>query len=88
MQRADTRPAPTNANARTLGDIICAFKSLTTNEYIQGVKLQKLPSFEKSIWQRNYYEHIIRDDDDLDRIREYILNNPINWETDELYASG
>ena len=34
------------------------------------------------VWQRNYWEHIIRDDDDLFRIREYIHNNPVQWETD------
>ena len=34
-------------------------------------------------WQRNYYEHIIRDEDDLNRIRQYILNNPMNWGDDE-----
>jgi REP element-mobilizing transposase RayT len=88
--RADTRPAPTDANEKTLGDIICAFKSLTANEYIRNVKSGKLPPFEKFVWQRNYYEHVIRDDDDLDRIREYIIDNPINWEIDELHdrASG
>jgi len=35
-----------------------------------------------SVWQRNYYEHIIRDDESLDRIREYIANNPRQWELD------
>jgi REP element-mobilizing transposase RayT len=35
-----------------------------------------------SVWQRSYYEHIIRDDTDLTRIREYINNNPANWKTD------
>lgn len=83
--RADTRPAPTGANAG-LGDIICAFKSLTTNEYIRNVKSGKFPPFEKSMWQRNYWEHIIRNEEDLDRIREYIINNPLNWELDELYS--
>ena len=34
------------------------------------------------VWQRNYWEHIIRDEDDLSRIREYIRNNPAQWETD------
>jgi len=82
--RADTRPAPTGVNAG-LGEIICAFKSLTTNDYIRNVKCGKFPKFEKSIWQRNYWEHIIRDDDDLNRVREYIINNPLNWELDELY---
>ena len=85
--RADTRPAPTNQNAdaKTLGDIICGFKSLTANEYIQNVKTGKFPPFEKSLWQRNYWEHIVRDDDDLNRIREYVIDNPINWKIDELF---
>jgi putative transposase len=34
-------------------------------------------------WQRNYYEHIVRDDDELARIREYIRNNPFDWDSDE-----
>jgi putative transposase len=34
------------------------------------------------VWQRNYYEHIIRDMDELSRIREYIRTNPIRWEMD------
>jgi REP element-mobilizing transposase RayT len=34
------------------------------------------------VWQRNYYEHIIRNEDELNRIREYILNNPLKWEFD------
>jgi REP element-mobilizing transposase RayT len=35
------------------------------------------------IWQRNYYEHIIRDEIDLSRVRKYIINNPVHWERDE-----
>ena len=35
------------------------------------------------LWQRNYYEHIIRTEDELNCIRQYILNNPFTWETDE-----
>jgi hypothetical protein len=34
------------------------------------------------VWQRNYYEHIIRNDDSLNRIREYIVGNPAQWESD------
>jgi len=37
----------------------------------------------KRVWQRNYYEHVIRDEADLNRIREYIINNPANWYDDE-----
>lgn len=35
-----------------------------------------------SVWQRNYFEHIIRDDKDLDNVREYIINNPLKWRDD------
>lgn len=35
------------------------------------------------MWQRNYYEHVIRKNEDLNRVRQYIIDNPKNWETDE-----
>ncbi len=56
---------------------------MTTNEYIIGVKQHGWPSFPGKLWQRNYYEHIIRNEDELNRIRQYICDNPLNWETDE-----
>jgi REP element-mobilizing transposase RayT len=65
-----------------LGDVVGAFKSLSTNAYIRGVRELGWPPFDKRLWQRNYYEHIVRNEDDLNRIREYIENNPANWETD------
>jgi REP element-mobilizing transposase RayT len=34
------------------------------------------------VWQRNYYEHVIRNDDDLQQVREYIVANPLQWKTD------
>ncbi|HBK33958.1 TPA: hypothetical protein DEP34_02185 [Candidatus Uhrbacteria bacterium] len=66
----DTRSTP------TLGDIIRVFKSMTTVEYIVGVKKQNWPSFSCRLWQRGYYDHIVRDENDLSRIRDYIRNNP------------
>lgn len=62
-----------------LGDIIGAFKSLTTNEYIRGVKQLNWQPFDKKLWQRNYYEHIIRNENDFERIIQYIKNNPFKW---------
>jgi REP element-mobilizing transposase RayT len=79
--RAGTRPAPTSNHA--LGDIVGAFKSITTNEYIKGVDDKNWPRFYKRLWQRNYYEHIVRDEADLNRIRDYIQSNPANWDEDE-----
>jgi len=64
--------------SRTLGAIIRGFKSTTT---LQINKLRNRPG--SSLWQRNYYEHVIRDLDDLNRIREYIQNNPLPWSSDE-----
>lgn len=40
------------------------------------------------VWQRNYYEHIIRDDEDYARIAEYIVNNPLGWENDKLFSGS
>lgn len=50
---------------------------MTTNEYIANVKNNIFPPFDKKIWQRNYYEHIIRDERDYIETKEYILNNPL-----------
>lgn len=63
----------------SLGDIVYRFKSLTTHKYVQGVLNHQWPSFNKRLWQRNYYEHIIRNEDDYHRISEYIVSNPENW---------
>jgi len=67
-----------------IGDIIQWFKTMTTNKYIKMVKNNTLPPFNKRIWQRNYYEHIVRDENDYTRIAEYIINNPITWNDDVL----
>jgi REP element-mobilizing transposase RayT len=56
------------------------FKTMTTNEYIQNVKNGKYPSFEKHIWQRSCFDHVIRNDEDLLEIRQYIQENPLRWE--------
>jgi REP element-mobilizing transposase RayT len=67
-----------------LGDVVGVFKSLTTNRYIQMVKNGTLAPFDKRIWQRNFYEHVIRNDADHNRIAEYIVNNPLTWAEDTL----
>jgi putative transposase len=72
-------PSPTSP---TLGQIIGAFKSITTHEYIQGVDELGWEGFYKRLWQRNYYEHIIRNADEANRIHLYIEANPAQWEYD------
>lgn len=66
----------------TLSKIVQWFKTMTTNEYIRGVKKREWPSFPKRLWQRNYYERIIRDENELSTVQTYIHNNPLNWATD------
>ena len=53
------------------------FKTMTTNAYIKGVRNNGWLTFEKRMWQRNYFEHIVRNDRDLNEKREYIINNPL-----------
>ena len=75
--RAGTRPAP------TLGDVVGVFKSITTHQYTDGVRQKNWPPFNGKFWQRNYYEHIIRGEEEMDRIRRYITDNPAKWADDE-----
>ncbi len=70
----------------TVGRIIQAFKSISTHEYTVGVKNSGWPPFPGKLWQRNYWEHIIRNETELNHIKEYILNNPTQWESDKLYC--
>jgi putative transposase len=74
---AGTRPAP------TLGEVVGEFKSITTRLYIEGVRQKNWTQFNGKLWQRNYYEHIVRNEEDLDQIRRYIIMNPMQWHTDE-----
>ncbi len=61
--------------------IIRLFKSTVTKQINQIRQTPGIP-----VWQRNYYEHIIRNDDELNKIPEYIINNPLTWKTDENYV--
>lgn len=71
-----------HGGAPTLGTIVAWFKTMTTNAYIRGVTKDRWRPFDQSLWQRNYYEHIVRSERDLEGIRESIVNNPGNWISD------
>jgi REP element-mobilizing transposase RayT len=77
--------APTETE-KTVGDIIGAFKSITTVEYINGVKNNNWKPFNGKLWQRNYWENIIRNDNSYQKISEYIINNPSKWNDDTFYS--
>jgi REP element-mobilizing transposase RayT len=78
----DAQDGATTRVAPTLGDVVGAFKSITTNAYIRGVEADNWPRFPGRLWQRNYYEHIVRNDDELRRIRQYVADNPAKWALD------
>lgn len=78
--RAEMDSAPTVG----LSQVVQSFKRHTTIEYIKMVKQNILPVFDKRIWQRNYWEHIIRNENEFIQISEYIKNNPMNWNRDKL----
>lgn len=70
--------------ARTLSlpEIVHRFKTLTTKRYADGVKSLGWTPFPGRLWQRNYYEHIVRNDKSLQHLRQYIADNPARWHED------
>ena len=61
------------------------FKTVTTNDYIRGVRAGIFQPYQDRFWQRSFYDHVVRDEQDLQYIREYIVNNPIKWNLDRYY---
>ncbi len=71
----------------SIGNVMDWFKTMTTNEYIRGVKNENWIPFDKKLWQRNYYDHIIRNNRSFQKITDYILNNPVEWHLDEFFTN-
>lgn len=66
----------------SLPDVVHRFKTMTTKRYADGVKQSQWLPFQGKLWQRNYWEHVIRNHTALAELREYICNNPLRWEED------
>lgn len=75
--RATARVAP------TVSDIVGAYKSLVANGCLDIYKSKN--EMMGKLWQRNYYEHIIRNEQSYQRISEYIINNPAKWNDDKFF---
>ena len=73
---ADFKPVPTKRHP--LSEIVRGFKTFSSRRINQ---INNTPGL--SVWQRNYYEHVIRDEDEMGLIRQYILGNPMKWLEDE-----
>ena len=80
LARADTRSAP------TIGQIIKTFKTMSTTIISKEIKIGNIEPYNKRFWQRNYYEHIIRNEKEYLKIQEYIINNPYKWSEDIYYT--
>ena len=87
---ARTRAVSTSSrgiNPKPLGQLIGAFKTVSTKRInlLRGTPGGR-------VWQRGYYEHVIRIEAELDRVREYIVNNPLQWDLDRenpaVHATG
>ena len=64
------------------------FKTMTTNVYIHGVKHEGWEPFPGTLWQRSYFDRIIRNEKESLAIHEYILDNPRRWEQDTENPAG
>lgn len=84
FQSQDAVPAasplhPSGPVSGSLGEIIQRFKSITSRRINA---LRRTPA--EHVWQRNYFERIIRNERELDQARNYIRNNPLHWQMDQL----
>jgi len=75
---AGLRPAPTPLPRPPLPEIVRAFKAFSSRRINEA---RHTPGI--LVWQRNYYERIVRNDAELNRIRDYITGNPMHWAQDE-----
>jgi REP element-mobilizing transposase RayT len=80
--RGGSRTAPTGTR-KPLGRLIGAFKTVSTKQINDLRDTSGAP-----FWQRNFWDHIIRNERALVAIRNYIINNPIHWEADRLYPDA
>src|SRR6056297_1249221 len=70
------------APTMSLSDVVHRFKTMTTKRYTDGVKRCGWRSYPGRLWQRNYFDRVIRNEKELDQVREYIFDNPEKWEID------
>ena len=92
-RRADDRPlerftgrppvASTGPKPKSIGATMAGFKSSVTS-HVNAYR--QTPGAE--VWQRNYWDHIIRNETELNTLRRYIRTNPGRWQEDSLYATG
>ena len=73
---------PQDGMCTTLARIVQSFKATTGKRYRECVTNGLCSPYRGTLWQRNYFEHVIRDSGELEMIRDYIVRNPVRWELD------
>jgi len=85
------QPQPYGPNNKkynaTISDAIDWFITMTTNEYIRGVKNLGWQQYNTKLWQRSYYDHIIRNEKSYLHISNYIIKNPAKWADDKFFET-
>ncbi len=77
-QNASPLQRPNGTESQSLCAIVQNFKSITARKFHKMHRVE-----DGRLWQRNYYEHVIRNENELNRIREYIIYNPVKWDEDK-----
>ncbi len=80
--KGGSRTAPTATHRKPVGRLIGAFKTVSTRHINE---LKNAPG--AKLWQRNFWEHVVRNESELSHLREYIRNNPAKWEFDSLFKN-
>ena len=76
IPKGDSDSVNDGVKGSTLGRMIGWLKTMTTNEYIRGVRELNWPAFHGKLWQRSFHDRIVRNDQELERVRQYIRTNP------------
>lgn len=82
-EKGGSRTAPAVAR-KPVGRLVGAFKTVTTKQ-INALNEVADDLLKPLFWQRNYHEHVVRNEADLSRLREYVVNNPMKWVLDSLH---
>ncbi len=73
---------------RSIGSIVRGYK-IGVTKWFRNKRMEGFENFQpQRVWQRNYYEHIIRDERSYQNISKYIINNPVNWKEDKFHLSS
>ena len=81
IERADMESAP------TIIDIVQGFKRYSTIKLSKLVKEGQIPPYNDKVWQRSFYDHVVRNEQDYLEIWRYIDENPMKWKLDRFYVS-